>query len=215
MSAASSNGGCKSWLVVPETLRIETPRLELRLATVPELHELFRVAEQGVHDPGFMPFEIPWTDSLDEEQFLAYHLDTLAAWRPDEWRLNLITFFEGAPIGSQGLTGTNFPEERTVLTGSWLGAAHQGRGLGTEMRSAVLSFAFEALGAESARSGALTGNDQSLGVSRKLGYRHVGSHFVSPRGEPVEHADLELRHDDFRPFCEAAWTGFDPAPFGL
>ena len=31
-------------------LRIRTPRLELRLATVAELRELYRVAEAGVHD---------------------------------------------------------------------------------------------------------------------------------------------------------------------
>jgi hypothetical protein len=49
-----------------------------------------------------------------------------------------------------------------------------------------------------ARSGAIQGNRQSLGVSRKLGYEVVGSHVVSPRGEPVEHTDVELRRDQFR-----------------
>ena len=37
------------------------------------------------------------------------------------------------------------------------------------------------------------GNPQSLAVSRKLGYEVVGTHLVSPRGEPVEHTDVELR----------------------
>lgn len=200
---------------IPEALRIETPRLELRLATEPELRKLFRVAEQGIHDPDFMPFAVAWTDNLDEAEFLAYHRDTLAAWRADEWRLNLITFLDGEPIGSQGLTATGFVTTRTVTTGSWLGQAHQGRGLGTEMRSAVLSFAFAALGARRALSGALVGNERSLGVSRKLGYRVTGSHLVSPRGLPAEHADLVLDREDFRPLVDASWTGFDPAPFGL
>ena len=57
-----------------------------------------------------------------------------------------------------------------VTTGSWLGAAYQGNGLGTEMRAAVLTYAFDARGARVARSGAIQGNPQSLGVSRKLGY---------------------------------------------
>jgi RimJ/RimL family protein N-acetyltransferase len=196
-------------------LRISTPRLVLRLASDEELHALFRVAEDGVHDPSWMPFEVPWTDNLDEAQFLAYHRDTLAAWRPDAWRLNLITFLDDEPIGSQGLDGKSFSKTRAVITGSWLGRRYQGRGLGTEMRSAVLSFAFAALGAKLARSGALAGNEPSLGVSRKLGYRVVGSHEVSPRGQPVAHTDLELTPADFTPAVEATWTGFNPALFGV
>lgn len=196
-------------------LRITTPRLELRLATLAELRALYRVAEEGVHDPAWMPFEVPWTDSLDEAGFVAYHLDSIAAWRPEEWRLNLITFHDGQPMGSQGLTATLFPATKTVVTGSWLGLAYQGHGFGTEMRSAMLRFAFEALGATKALSGALEGNAQSLGVSRKLGYREVGSHSVSPRGAPVEHTDLELTPADFKPLTHAEWAGFKPELFGL
>ena len=35
-------------------------------------------------------------------------------------------------------------------------------------------------------------------MSRKLGYRVTGSHTFAPRGEPIEHTDLELRREDFR-----------------
>jgi len=196
-------------------LRIRTPRLELRLATVAELRRLYRVAEQGVHDPATMPFEIPWTDDLDEEAFLGYHREQLEAWRTDDWHLNLITFLEGKTIGSQGIAAAHFAKQRTVKTGSWLGAAFQGRGLGTEMRSAILSFAFDTLGAKVAQSGAFVENPQSLGVSRKLGYDEVGSHLVSPRGVPVEHTDLELRRDQFRPYSDVVVSGADPALFGV
>ena len=61
------------------------------------------------------------------------------------------------------------------------------------MRTAVLELAFRGLGAEVACSGALDGNAASLRVSEKLGYREVGRSTVAPRGEPVGHADLELR----------------------
>ena len=63
---------------------------------------------------------------------------------------------------------------------------------------AGLYLAFEGLGAQKATSGAIEGNPQSLGVSRKLGYEVVGSHLVSPRGVPVEHTDLELQRESFR-----------------
>jgi RimJ/RimL family protein N-acetyltransferase len=69
----------------------------------------------------------------------------------------------------------NFAVTRTVHTGSWLGKAHQGKGIGTEMRSAVLQFAFDHLKAERADSGAFTDNAQSLRVSEKLGYRPDGT----------------------------------------
>jgi RimJ/RimL family protein N-acetyltransferase/predicted GNAT family acetyltransferase len=189
------------------SLRIRTPRLELRLATVAELRALFRVAEQGVHDPAVMPFEVPWTDELDEDVFLAYHRDQLAQTAGDEWHLQLVAFLDGRPIGSQGV---NSRGPGRVVTGSWLGAAYQRQGYGAEMRSAILSFAFDVLGAEVAMSGAFVDNPGSRGVSRKLGYTETGSHFVSPRGEPVEHVDLELRREDFRPLVEVDIAGYTP-----
>ena len=182
-------------------LRIRTPRLELRLATVAELRELFRVAEAGIHDPAEMPFEIPWTDDLDEDAFLAYHRETLERSTRDDFHLNLIAFLDGQPIGTQGLNSRG-------VTGSWLGAAYQRQGYGTEMRSAILSFAFDVLGMERVVSGAFVDNPGSRGVSRRLGYRETGSHFVEPRGVPVEHVDLELRREDFTPLVDVEIVGW-------
>jgi RimJ/RimL family protein N-acetyltransferase len=65
------------------------------------------------------------------------------------------------------------------------------------MRAAVLVYAFERLGARVAQTGWIVGNEQSCAVSRKLGYRVVGSHEVAPRGVLVEHVDAELRADEF------------------
>jgi RimJ/RimL family protein N-acetyltransferase/predicted GNAT family acetyltransferase len=188
-------------------LRLRTPRLELRLATVAELRRLYAIAEAGIHDADSMPFGVAWTDHLEEESFLAHHALALESGTPAEWTINLVAFHDGEPIGSQALRATSFGETRTVDTGSWLGRAWQGRGLGTEMRSAALTFAFDHLGARRATSGAIAGNPQSLGVSRKLGYAEVGSHLVSPRGRPVEHLDLEVTPESFRPAVETRLSG--------
>jgi RimJ/RimL family protein N-acetyltransferase/predicted GNAT family acetyltransferase len=188
-------------------LRLRTPRLELRLATVAELRRLYAIAEAGIHDADSMPFGVAWTDHLEEESFLAHHALALESGTPAEWTINLVAFHDGEPIGSQALRATSFGETRTVDTGSWLGRAWQGRGLGTEMRSAALTFAFDHLGARRATSGAIEGNPQSLGVSRKLGYAEVGSHLVSPRGRPVEHLDLEVTPESFRPAVETRVSG--------
>lgn len=192
-------------------LRLRTPRLELRLGTVAEQRRLFAVAEQGIHDPQSMPFGIAWTDDLDEGSFLAHHALALASATPADWTINLLAFHDGQPVGSQTIRAERFQEARTIDTGSWLGRAWQGRGLGTEMRSAVLTFAFDHLGATRATSGAIERNPQSLGVSRKLGYVETGSHLVSPRGTPVEHVDLEVTPDRFRPAAETSVIGLETA----
>jgi RimJ/RimL family protein N-acetyltransferase len=178
-------------------LRLGTPRLELRLGSRAELEALAEVASAGIHPPDEMPFAVPWTDASRDpgfvSDFVAHHEQELAAWSPDAWRLNLLAFHDGAPVGSQALRGTGFSTRRTVDTGSWLGRASQGRGLGTEMRVAVLELAFGCLGARTATSGWLEGGAaQSAGVSARLGYREVGTHVEHPRGEPVVHHDLVL-----------------------
>jgi RimJ/RimL family protein N-acetyltransferase len=190
-------------------LRLSTPRLELRLATLSELHALYAVAAEGIHDPEAMPFGVAWTDDLDEARFVDHHVEALAHCTPASWAINFVAFEGGVPVGSQALRAEHFRETRVVDTGSWLGVRFQGRGLGTEMRSAVLTLAFDHLGAELATSGAIAGNPQSLGVSRKLGYVPVGSHTVSPRGAPVEHLDLEVDPQRFRPAVATAVSGLE------
>ena len=188
-------------------LRLRTPRLELRLATVAELRELAGVARAGIHAPGEMPFKVPRTAHTAEpgfeDAFVRFHQAAVDGWRIDRWTLNLVAFVDGRPIGSQALDAERFDQTRTVGTGSWLGRPWQGSGLGTEMRAAILQLAFGVLGARTARSkteqpDALLGNDASLAVSLKLGYSEVGMSNVVPRGVPVPHHDLELAGVGFR-----------------
>jgi RimJ/RimL family protein N-acetyltransferase len=186
-----------------QALRLRTPRLELRLGTRSELEALGPVAVAGIHPPDEMPFAVAWTDASNEpgfvERFVDFHQAALAAWRPDEWTLNLLAFANGEPVGTQGIGATRFASERIVETGSWLGRASQGRGLGTEMRAAVLELAFGALAAVAARSGWSEGGaGQSARVSARLGYRETGTHILRPRDGPVVHHDLLLERADWR-----------------
>jgi RimJ/RimL family protein N-acetyltransferase/predicted GNAT family acetyltransferase len=190
-------------------LRLRTPRLELRLPTVFELRQLYQVAAGGIHDPDFMPFETAWTDDLNEADFLAYHTAHLNAFGPESWELGLVAFHDDRPIGVQAMLANAFAADRTVATGSWLGRAFQGQGLGTEMRAAVLTLAFAGLGAAHARSGAIEGNRQSLGVSRKFAYEHTGVATVSPRGIPVAHDNLELSRERFSSPVPVEVVGLD------
>jgi len=182
-------------------LRLRSPRLELRLASHEELVELAEVARRGVHDPAEMPFEVAWTDRFDEpgfvEEFVAFHDGQLSRSRAGDWHLELVAFAGASPIGVQGIGATRFAETRAFRTGSWLARSRQGRGLGTEMRAAVLTFAFDRLGAEIAESATWERNAPSLAVSRKLGYVDVGSRTPAPRGEPLVHRELRLERAAF------------------
>ena len=98
-----------------------------------------------------------------------------ADWTPQAWHLNLVTVVDGEVLGMQGMFSVGpFAVSRTVSSGSWLHRGHQGRGIGTEMRQAILHLAFAGLGADRAETGAMEGNESSLGVTRKLGYRPNG-----------------------------------------
>jgi RimJ/RimL family protein N-acetyltransferase len=192
-------------------IRVRTPRLELRLPTEEELVELFRVAEAGIHPPEEMPFYVPWTDDLSLDAFVEFHRGAWEAWRPENWSLNLIAFLDGHPIGSQGVDGESFTARREVVTGSWLGAPHQGKGLGKEQRAGVLELAFGGLGAATALSGSFAHNVKSQRVSERLGYRLTGTRTMLSRGEPVEHYDYRLDRADWRSPVPVEVTGLEAA----
>jgi RimJ/RimL family protein N-acetyltransferase len=181
-------------------LVIRSERLELRLPREDELGELLRVAQAGVHDPEFMPFGFAWTDKKSpdyEREFMQYHWRTRSGWSVKEWILDLGVWMDGRIVGTQGLRGDNYAVMREIGTGSWLGREHQGKGIGKEMRSAVLAFAFDQLGAERAHSGAFLDNDASVGVSRALGYSENGTERMAPRGVAREHQRFLMTRDSW------------------
>jgi RimJ/RimL family protein N-acetyltransferase len=95
------------------------------------------------------------------------------------------------------MLATDFAVKRQVGTGSWLGKAHQGRGIGKEMRAAILHLAFAGLGAARATSGAFENNAASLAVSRALGYVENGDDIGAPRGKPMRQIRLLLTRADW------------------
>lgn len=167
-------------------LVLRTPRLELRLPDLQELDALGELAAEGVHEPDAMPFLQPWTDAPPAERArstIQFHWRQLAEWTPENWSLQFSVFLDGRVVGTQGVAGREFAVVREVGTGSWLGRRFHGRGIGTEMRAAVLAFAFEGLGAETAVSAAFVDNPASTAISRRLGYEPNGTERVRVRDE--------------------------------
>lgn len=166
-------------------LVLRTPRLELRPDDDEGLLELVEAAHRGVHSPEEAPFVSGWTDAPAADigpNTLRYFWSRRAALTSERWEISFLVRHEGRVVGVQALGATDFAVTGQVDTGSWLGLAHQGRGLGTEMRAAVLLLAFDHLSAVSARSSAFTDNPASLAVSTALGYRYDGTTRVRRRG---------------------------------
>ncbi|GAA4267136.1 GNAT family protein [Frondihabitans peucedani] len=188
-------------------LSLRSPRLELRPVRDDDLPALVDAAVAGVHDPERSPFGVPWTDAPPAElahSFAAYHWGLRAGSSPEKWALAFTILHNGEPVGVQQLDATEFARDRTVDSGSWLTRRMQGRGLGTEMRAAILLFAFDHLGARTARSSAMVWNTPSLAVSRRLGYVDDGLTRIEPRpGEPVDEQRLRLERDAF---VRPEWT---------
>jgi RimJ/RimL family protein N-acetyltransferase len=159
-------------------LRVTTPRLELRYVDDELGAELALLAALGIHDPDFMPFGIPWTDQQSpelERNALRYYWRTRVETRPEHWDIPFAVIHRGQVVGTTSLLADHFPTLRQFETGSWLGRAHQGQGIGTEMRHASLHLGFAGLGATRATTAAWEDNGPSLAVTAKLGYRELGT----------------------------------------
>ena len=98
-------------------------------------------------------------------------------------------------VGTQELMAESFPGSRSVSSGSWLTESAQGRGIGVEMRAAVLHLAFAGLGALEAQTSAWIDNAASQRVSLRLGYLRDGEMLMARRGEPVRHLRFRLTRE--------------------
>ncbi len=176
-------------------LRIRTSRVELRIPDDPCLIELAQLAAKGVHPREYMPFVHPWTDRPPpklEQALFQWHWRARAEWSPEQWRLSFVVIQQERVVGTQDLQAQDFSLLRTVETGSWLGIDYQGKGIGKEMRSAVLHLAFAGFDAQVARSSAFFDNEASLRVSRALDYVADGEELIARRGEATRQLRLRL-----------------------
>ncbi len=122
---------------------------------------------------------------------------SLGTWRPESWNLPLTVSVGGTPVGVQTLEADEFAVRRTVDSSSWLTATARGRGIGKGMRFAVLTLAFDGLGAEVAETSAWHDNAASLGVSRSLGYVDNGVYTHADRARVDEMRRMRLSRRAF------------------
>lgn len=176
-------------------LRVRTPMLELRYPSDDDVTRLATLAAKGIHPPDFMPFAVPWSLAPSpqlERDSMKHYWRARADFTAEAWGLPLAVVCDGSVVGTQGIDARVFPTTRAVSTGSWLGQAHQRKGIGKEMRAAVLHFAFAGLGATIAYSGAWHDNTASLTVSKSLGYQTNGDEVLPRSDKPTRMIKLKL-----------------------
>ncbi len=171
-------------------LRVRTPRIELRYPSDADIVDIAqRSVTEGIHDPAWMPFAFEWTDvapPLQQRSSMQFHWGLRATWRPEHWHCNLVVVENGRIVGAQSAEAIEFARLGEATTGSFLLRPEQGRGLGTEMRAAILHLVFAGLGAQYALTDAWSDNAQSLGVTRRLGYEMIGTRRMLSRGTARE-----------------------------
>ncbi len=181
-------------------LEIRTPRLTLRYPDDGDALALAALASLGVHDDDVMPFLVPWTrvpQPFLQRNTLQHLWTQRITMQQDTWSLPLVVVVDGEVAGLQDIGATNWSVTRTVGTGSWLGRAFQGQGIGREMRTAVLHLAFDGFDAVRATTSAWEENAASLGVTRALGYRPNGDAWSDRGGERTREVHFAMERDGF------------------
>jgi hypothetical protein len=114
-------------------LVLRTPRLELRPDDDAGLLELVDVTDAGIHDPGWMPFKVPWTQVPRKDlgrNTMQYYWSMRASLTASQWVVNFLVRVDGRVIGNQGISSRDLAIRREVQTGSWIGKSFQGEGIG-------------------------------------------------------------------------------------
>lgn len=169
-------------------IEVNTERLKLRPARDEDLFAMVEVAKEGLHNPNQIVFGDMWSNKSPEEMskhLLQWNWKARGDWTAKRWTLSLAVFLDENVIGNACMFAQDFDPLRTFGTSSWIGSSHQGKGIGKEIRAAVLAFGFAGLSAVEARTNVLADNAPSIGVSKSLGYEENGKNMRLVGGKSV------------------------------
>ena len=152
---------------IPE---LETKRLRLRAPVPGDAAALLAV----LGDPEVTRYHnVPTLTSLVEAQGLLERLEQRQAARETiRWAIELVD--TGEMIGTVGLLRFDF-EHRHAEVGYEIARRWWGRGLAPEAAAAVVRYGFSVLGLHRIEAGVLPGNDASVRVLQKVGFREEGT----------------------------------------
>ena len=179
-------------------VRVRAGDLEMRWIDDDLAVDLGLLAGKGVHDESSMPFDYPWTRGTERDvarSVLTFQWAARTRVGAQRLVLELGVLVDGEPVGIQSASADDWSVLREVKTGSWLGRAHQGKGIGRRMRALMLHLCFEELHAESVASAAFTDNEFSNAVSRRTGYEVDGVQRVVREGSAAMQKRYRMDRD--------------------
>lgn len=188
----------------PLEVRVSTPRIELLGATDDLLAQLQPLVRDGKATADPAPYDDPMS-LYEEDPVVRVQKWLQGVWRgrgsasPNSWRLSFAVMLEGQPVGMQDLIGQHFDTFETVTSFSWLSTDVRRRGIGAEMRQAILHLAFDGLQAAEATSEAFLDNTGSNRISKALGYQDNGVDWATRRGEASVLQRWRLTRDGWSP----------------
>ncbi|WP_201521679.1 GNAT family N-acetyltransferase [Gulosibacter hominis] len=190
-------------LFPPYQLQIRCGDVEMRVLRDDDIPEIVELIRSGITDASLpMPFLADWhalpfqLGVVDQQpaHSLSWWWQQRATVAADNWKLPLIVRRGGVAVGMQDVMAEDFPQRRSIESGSWLASKWHGQGIGTRMRQMMVALAFDELDALECRSGYIEGNAASAAVSRKTGYVDVGARRIVQRngGELVGGIEHEV-----------------------
>jgi len=183
-------------------IRLRTADLDLRVMTEADLPVLCALLPDDLSMNPHATRYAGLDDRANRRAVLVQgYWRALGLWSPDDWALPFVVRSGGDVVGAQWLEGPDWRSDHAVDSSSWLVPTARGRGLGKQMRAAVLALAFGPLRAETAISSAVVDNASSLGVSRALGYLDTHRSVLEHSGETLQHVRL----------TRASWLASDHA----
>lgn len=113
------------------------------------------------------------------------------------WSVPFAVVVDGEVVGMQSVMADEFPEARSVRTGSFLDASVRGQGIGTLARALVVELCVTGLGAREMLTGHMTANHASRRVSERLGYTQTSTEPQEFDGTMYVKHLLRLSADDW------------------
>lgn len=181
-------------------IRLHIGDVSLRTVDRLVIDQIADLACAGIHPASYMPFSTPWSQGSSQSvQRNIRHWMTASIEKSNiaKWNLIFGVWRNGVLVGSTNLSGSNYSDDKTVTTGSWLGQDFQGVGTGKLMRAALLQLAFGELGARFATSEVFADNFSSRAVNEQLGYEADGERTVIRKGRPANLKSYRLSHREW------------------
>ncbi|SFF57604.1 ribosomal-protein-serine acetyltransferase [Halobacillus alkaliphilus] len=166
---------------------------ELRLLEERHAEELFQLTDSSRES---LRQWLPWIDATktveNSREFIKGTLKQFC--NNDGFQAGI--WYKGELAGVAGLHTINWSNRSTSI-GYWLGESFQGKGLMTQACQAIVDYCFQELDLKRIEIQAATGNEKSIAIPHRLGFKKEGCLEKSERlyGEYVDHYVFGLIND--------------------